>query len=129
MAEIKKRELLVLMIISLGITFSMCNPDRRKVERHSNIPEHAVWYGGIDGGVWITVSEYDSINTFAIKVYNENDGSLWNSGLYRLNKECSKEKLGYEEIRKQIEGYDGERILLRKINNGKYCSLEPLSSQ
>lgn len=115
----------VLVILSI-ITFSKCNSNTEAPKRLENIPLEAQWYGGADGGAWITVQESEMTNTFTIKIYNEFNGSLWTEGLFKISDNCSNKLFTKEDITKNINAFDGTRIFLTQSQNGKYCSLEPI---
>jgi hypothetical protein len=113
--------------LMLSLFFTMCsNNPVKPPERHSAIPKEAIWYGGADGGAWITVNEGDSINLFKVKVYNENDGSLWADVIFTVSNNCSDTVLNVEGVRQSINFYDGEIIGLTNIRKGKYCGLVPV---
>jgi len=49
-------------------------------KRPSDVPNDAIWAGGIDGGVWYIISSQKRIaNVWAIKIYKDN-GSPWVRG-------------------------------------------------
>ncbi len=110
------------IIVVMFVT--MCNVATKPPERKSNIPSEAQWYGGKDGGVWIVVSSSHRPNSFNVVVYNENNGNVIVKGLYRASAECSNGNLTVEEVRKYINAFDGEKILLQKIKQDRYCTLE-----
>jgi hypothetical protein len=105
---------------------SACKLGNFPPERKDNIPEESRWYGGSDGGVWILISSANFPNQYKVVVYFEN-GSIWSNGLYQVCKYCQTDSMNIEEIKNNIEAFDGEAIILRTIKQGKYCTLLPVA--
>lgn len=117
----------ITLLIGIAIYFLVItNNSATAPERHSSIPQEAIWYGGPDGGTWVIVNEGDSINTFKIKVYNESNGSLWADGVFTISENCSDTVLRVEDVRKLIEGFDGKNLILSEIKQAKHCTLVPV---
>lgn len=117
----------ITLLIGLAIYFLMITSDNATApERHSSIPNEAIWYGGSDGGSWVIVNEGDSTNTFKIKVYNESNGSLWTDGVFTISENCSNTILSVEDVRRSINGFDGKNLILSEIKLAEHCTLVPL---
>lgn len=116
-----------LIIIATILTLFSCSADHDKVkpqERPKNIPEQAFWVGGTDGGNWYVVEHvHNHKNNAFIKVYNDTDGSLIASKRFVLVCPIDNQQL-IDNLQEQINGYDGEKILLRSSNNKKACWLQ-----
>jgi hypothetical protein len=76
--------------------------------RHSNVPESAVWAGGVDGGSWIDCRFDDQGNVARCSIYDESTGELVAQGVF-----SSTDDEGAKAARKyEFGGYDGQRIFL-----------------
>jgi hypothetical protein len=123
-----------IIYIILGLTcllfFTMCKQEVKPPERQKNISKEARWYGGQDGGCWIKIDSTEIPNQYDVVVYFENDGEIWDKGIFEMCKECNNKYQSIEEIRSDIGAFDGEIVLLNKIYKNKYsCSLEKLKVQ
>lgn len=115
----------IIVLITL-VLFVMCNSKTKAPERHANVPMEAIWYGGSDGGNWIIVDESTTNNHFKLRIYNDFTGELNRDEIFILNKACSELKFDADSICKYINAYDGERLILSVIREGKHCYLTPL---
>ncbi len=85
------------------------------------IPENAFWIGGADGGNWYLIDNvHDHRNNAIIKVYNDNDGSLIVSKRFILICPSDNQTL-IEELKEEIAGFDGEKILIKSPNGKQPC--------
>ena len=117
----------ILSVIVFLLTISACSIKRDDIKapiRLSNIPEKAFWVGGTDGGNWFYVEDvHKHGNNAIIKIYNDNDGSLIVSKKFILV--CPADnQMFIEDLQKQINAFDGERILLESKNDKKACFLQ-----
>ncbi|WP_100759710.1 hypothetical protein [Leptospira wolffii] len=106
----------------LAIFIINCSPTLEPT-RLDAIPADAIWYGGSDGGCWITVGNAKLMNQYKITVYDENSGEIWEKGVFKFNRKCSMSKMNKVDILSLISGFDGHRILL-KHKREKDCYLE-----
>ena len=94
-------------------------------ERVGKIPKEAFWVGGIDGGQWYLTETIDAKGkTIHFKIYNDYNGNLETDKIFKLN--CDNDaSIKWENIKEQINSFDGRKIFLTTINNdGKYCYFE-----
>lgn len=117
---------IVIIIVTIVTLFS-CSADHDKVKapkRPKNIPEQAFWVGGTDGGNWFVVEDVHihKSNAF-IKVFNDSDGSLIASKRFILVCPIDNQQL-IDNLQEQINGFDGEKILLKSSGNKKNCWLQ-----
>lgn len=102
-------------------------------ERLSNIPEGAIWKGGVDGGNWYyLLGKQDSI--YKIEIYNDYNGESFNKDLFNNEKnfviceECKGQIDTVSNILQHISYYGGDKIYLNfNDKNNKLCYLELLS--
>ena len=116
----------VLIVIIFGCIIYYYNKSERIVsnaERHSSIPIEAIWYGGADGGVWAVIKQNDTLNNFNVLVFNEFDGSLLESGVYKINQNCFDMVLNVKNLQELIIGFDGTSFILSNERNGRNCIL------
>ena len=92
-------------------------------ERPNNIPQNAIWYGGKEGGVWIKIDNSSKPNSFYLEMYNDHTGELEDKGDYFV-KDCSNKQFSLNEISKLISAFDGEKVILTEIEQGRNCYLE-----
>jgi hypothetical protein len=116
-----------LIFIAFLLATSACSSNhdgRKEPVRVKGIPEKAFWVGGADGGSWFLVEDVHSHrNNAVIKVYNDNDGSLIASKRFLLV--CpSESQVLIEDLNNEINGFDGERILLKSPNGKEGCWLQ-----
>ena len=97
---------------ALVVWISGCGETERS--RPVNVPETAVWKGGIDGGVWV---EFVSVTSTIVNanIFSEND-QIWERGLFKKKGNCD---LSESEIIDSIIGFDGSRLL-----TDKHCSFD-----
>src|SRR5690349_19245620 len=110
----------LLIFIAFVFTASACSlkQDKQKEpERVKGIPEKAFWVGGADGGNWYLVEDVNSHKNMAsIKIYNDNNGSLITSRRFILVCHSGNQEF-INDLNMQINGFDGERILLKSSKN------------
>lgn len=117
----------ILKVVVFLLTISSCSiyqDEGKEPARVNGIPEQAFWVGGVDGGNWFLVDKvHDHRNNALIKVYNDNDGSLIVSKRFMLI--CSADnQILIEDLQKQINGFDGEKILLKSPIGKMGCWLQ-----
>ena len=116
-----------LIFIASLLTLFSCSTKHDKSKQHGqlkNIPEKAFWVGGTDGGNWFLVEEvHNHKNNATIKVYNDIDGSLIISKRFLLICPIDNQQL-IDNLQEQINGFDGEKILLKSHNDKKACWLQ-----
>lgn len=96
----------------LMILISSCRDAERL--RPVNVPQSAIWKGGVDGGVWV---EFVSVNATTINanIFFEN-GGIWERGIFKKNGNCD---IAESEIVEEIIGFDGNSLLTYK-----HCSFD-----
>lgn len=93
-------------IFILVIIFS-CNSNERK--KPDNVPQKAIWKGGVDGGCWVLFESVTDDTIEAIIFYQ--DGQFWKKGLFRKIGDCNFETVN---IINEISGFDGESLTTEK---------------
>ena len=63
-----------------------CDETQLLPERPTNVPESAVWGGGVDGGSWLVCKLRKERSAYACEIYWDSDGTLWAKGTYLLRK-------------------------------------------
>jgi len=63
-----------------------CDKTQLLPERPTNVPESAVWGGGVDGGSWLVCKPRKERYAYACEIYWDSDGTLWAKGTYLLRK-------------------------------------------
>ena len=125
----KPAKILILFCVILAFTgiFLIFNnkPNVTVPSRLSNIPAHAIWAGGSDGGIWYQIIDVLSTNSFKIKLYNDMTGELEVDTIFILNADCPIQELDSSKLLKSIDGYDGEKIILNFPDTGRLCFLMP----
>lgn len=115
-----------LFYIAFWLVVSSCSFNRVRIKepvRVKGIPEKAFWVGGPDGGNWYLAEDAHDRNNVSLKVYNDQDGGLIISKRFILV--CPVDnQMPVDDLRSQIDGFDGKRIFLRSRNGKKYCYLE-----
>lgn len=126
MVVIKKNKVkIALLSFSIFLTCCFSNVEKQHV-RNKCIPENTVWVGGSDGGVWVSVDKTSINNAFFIKIYNEQDGTLWGEGKFILDENCCVQSITPFEIKRNLEAWTGQNFLLNIIGKDKrYCQLYP----
>jgi len=102
-------------------------------EKLSNIPDGAIWKGGVDGGYWYyLLGKQDSI--YKIEIYIDYNGESYNKEIlnnekdFVICKECKGSLDTISNIYQHIYSNSGERIYLDIFDkNKKRCYLELLS--
>lgn len=114
----------ILGFIFLLLSCSQAREEKVEPIHLSNIPEKAFWAGGVDGGNWYFVEYiHDHRNNAIIKIYNDNDGSLIVSKRFTLICPSDNQTL-IDDLKKQIKGFDGEKIYLKSPNEKAGCYLQ-----
>jgi hypothetical protein len=113
-----KQVILISFYFHLALLLASCNfqNDANNVvipEKQLGIPQEAFWIGGSDGGAWFIIDSLNSENQSAlIKIYNDNSGDLIESRYFKLS--CtSVNAVDWNDIKNEIDGFDGHRILLK----------------
>ena len=116
----------ICMVVAL--LFGCSHNQVKAPKRPENVPEAAEWYGGTDGGAWSVVRKVPSEHHFNLEVYSDHNGLVWAKGVFKLNPECSNEKVyTVDEIRNSISAWTGETMLLKiKGSSDRLCSLVPV---
>lgn len=79
-------------------------------KRPANVPLTAVWTGGAEGGTWIDCRNIpNQTNLFLCTIYNDYDGEVIDSALFRIDGE----QISLEELKSLIRFYDGHKIVLK----------------
>lgn len=115
----------LLLVVFISFLFTMCRTSTKSSPKPSSIPPEAVWYGGQDGGHWMVVKKGNDKNAFYISIYNDFTGEIEKETLFSLSKSCCDLGFNIDSIYKHINAYDGERVLLSIIKEGKSCYLKP----
>jgi hypothetical protein len=115
-------------VIAFLLAISACSINRdEKIElvRAKGVPENAFWIGEADGGNWYLIEYiHDHRNNAVIKIYNDIDGSLIVSKRFILICPADNSQMFIEDLKDQISGFDGEKILLKSPNNKPACYLQ-----
>ncbi len=105
-------------IIFIILVIFSCVKEKNKggiefMQRPKNVPEGAIWAGGVDGGVWIYIKE-KGIQMYYAEIYTDVTGYLWYKGNFKLKQSDS--TITIEKIKNNLSGYDGELIFLTISN-------------
>lgn len=116
-----------LIFISILFFFSFCsdkNDTLKAPERIVGIPDQAFWIGGPDGGNWYYVEYiHPHRNNAIIKIYNDRDGELIVSKRFILI--CPEDSPSLiDSLQKQINAFDGDKILLYAPPGKSACFLQ-----
>jgi hypothetical protein len=115
-----------LLILSLANGCSNKNESvmsRSPEEMPANVPKDAVWVGGADGGVYVSVTKpVDTApDIYRAHIFHEN-GESWYQGEIVLTPQGSKPLILHDE--NQFSGWDGDTLYL---SDGRYLkSKEPV---
>jgi len=109
------------IVFSLILVLARCS-DRQdigqKPEKINGIPTQAFWVGGQDGGTWFVIDSVDSkTRRIVARVYNDQTGDLIANKEYNLT--CSSVIINWTDLKQQIKGYDGNKILLTANSKDK----------
>lgn len=118
------RDILSILII-IFLWTSCSTTDTGEPTRIKGIPENTFWVGGQDGGQWFEIKEIDKESLTAdIAIYNENTGDLDADRQFKLK--CnSKSQFNLDNLKNEINGFDGQRILLKQLDKeDRNCFLE-----
>jgi len=119
-----QKRAICLMIFSVLTFFISCKDVTPKPpKRVAGIPEQATWAGGVEGGNWFEITKVVSVNTFKIRIYNDYSGNLEADTMFILNKDCLIKTIDSTGILENLEGYDGEKIILSFPKKEKKCFL------
>ncbi|MFW5971874.1 MAG: DUF4240 domain-containing protein [Bacillota bacterium] len=112
--------ILFLLLIGGPLKYIIINliAEPMPLERKNNISDSAIWYGGVDGGDWISCEDYNSNeNLFYCEIYNDNTGGLKYKGLFKYT---GNDTISLGKIKDKIIAFDGDNIYLDIIgDNGK----------
>lgn len=115
-----------LLIVSLALTgiilfwFSVRVPNKDELERLSNIPEAAVWKGGIDEGFWFDVVDVNAEKkTYHIKIYNDYKGELVMDADFAKQDSCNTEYPLNKSILEYVSYFEFDKIVMVKDCNLK----------
>lgn len=118
------KTLIIIVTIFKLFSCSTKHDNTKQPSQLQNIPEKAFWVGGTDGGNWFLVEEvHNHKNNAIIKIFNDIDGSLIASKRFLLICPADNQQL-IDNLEEQINGFDGEKILLKSLNNKKACWLQ-----
>lgn len=112
----------VVMIVVLLI-FCKTTTNVQPPKKLENIPNQAVWRGGVDGGRWFLIDKVLSDTSVKMKIYNELTGELLIDSIFTLDENCINNRIDSQTLLSQISMYDGEKILLNTTKNDMYCTL------
>jgi hypothetical protein len=101
---------------------------RTEHRRMGKVPPDAIWIGGKDGGIWYKVNKALPDNQFDISVYNDQNGELEISSIFKLDTTCLDVKLDSVDLLKHIDAFDGEAINLDINSHSKLCMMIPEQS-
>ena len=93
--------------------------------RIGQVPPDAIWVGGQDGGSWFKVNQVLPNSQFKISVYNDQNGQLLITSVFKMDTTCVGVNLDSADLLKHINAFDGTRVLLNIDNHGISCSLVP----
>ena len=118
------RSVTISSFIILLLSCSQTREEKIEPKLLSNIPERAFWIGGVDGGNWYVIDYiHDHRNNAIIKIYNDNDGSLIVSKRFMLICPSDNQTL-LDDLKEQIQSFDGEKIYLKSPNEKSSCYLQ-----
>lgn len=106
-----KSNFLHTVTLSLAITISGCDisvSTNESPTRPDNIPASAIWTGGADGGVFVSISTGQN-KGYHLQVFHEN-GDVWYEGSAHLKPENANLPLPIQA--KELEGWDGTTLFL-----------------
>jgi hypothetical protein len=120
----QRRILNAIVLVAIISSCSVKQEQKNEPMRAKGIPEKAFWVGGTDDGNWYLVEDIHSHkNNATIKVYNDLDGSLIVSKRFVLV--CSADnQIWIEDLKQQINCFDGKKILLKSPNGKMPCYLQ-----
>lgn len=101
---------LTIFVCLLFVVNSFISVEVSAPERPKNVPESAVWFGGVDGGQFIDVFLDDS-NLFFVNIYSDFNGEIWDSGYFEYHGATS--SISIDEIKNNLDWYDGSTIKLK----------------
>ncbi len=115
------KKIYFISIVLVMVVLYGCSKSEIEKTKLDNVPDSAIWAGGVDGGNWFYCQEYDEAYKYKCTVYNDYNGAILAVGdfLFR-KKQWSKEKRDViyfdVESRQEIEYsfFDGTTIFLKK---------------
>lgn len=117
-----KSTILILIIV---LWTSCKTADKLEPEKIAGIPLNTFWVGGQDGGQWYEIKKInkDSL-TVELVIYNDNTADIEVEQKFKLK--CNSEKdFSWGNLKDEINGYDGQRIILKHTDKeGQNCYFE-----
>lgn len=131
MKEVRKELRIVRIIIRSTITvasillvvFFVRNYRVRVPAPLPNVPVSAMWIGGSDGGSWFELLRTPTPTSFKMRIYHDYTGEIVADTVFILNRDCQLDDLDSTTLMGYIEGYDGERIMLKGVGGERGCYL------
>ena len=96
-----------IVVVTVMVWTLSCRETGR--QRPVNVPQSAVWKGGIDGGVWVEFVSVTSTTVHA-NIFFEN-GEIWEQGVFKKRGNCY---IAESEVVEEIIGFDGSSLLTYK---------------
>ena len=114
----------IILFFAFLLSCSTIIEKKREAVRLKGIPEKVFWIGGVDGGNWYSIDYiHDHKNNAIIKIYSDSDGSLIVSKRFLLICPSDNQML-IDDLKEQIQGFDGEKIYLKSPNEKAGCYLQ-----
>lgn len=112
------------LILLFFVIFISCKYSESVIPiKPQKIPKIAFWVGGSDGGNWYVVKNINSHrNSALISIYNENGDLIISKKFFVMCSEHNQTLL--TNLEKQINAFDGNKILLIDKANKKSCWLQ-----
>jgi hypothetical protein len=102
--------LLIILYIFFCLDFDM---KEVRLERPKTVPKSAVWAGGIDGGYWFDLVEFEmKPKEFKFIIYNESTGDIYLQDSFVITDNCKKIPLNILVL-DEINYYANSQIVLK----------------
>jgi hypothetical protein len=124
MIQVGVFSLLAVVGIGLGLYWLTRQPCPTP-KRPRGVPPSAAWVGGCDGGQWVAIDAV-SVGRYLVALYHSGYGDKEKEGWYELTSDCETKDLTPGQLLEQIQGYDGESLLVRGKWVGDSCRLAPV---
>lgn len=118
------RHLFAILLVVVCVGCSYNTQELKDTLRPPNVPDSAFWVGGLDGGNWYVVhSVHDHRNSAIISVYAE-DGKFIVRKNFSIICRVDRPIVWIKELKSQINGYDGEKILITAPTGTEVCWMQ-----
>lgn len=118
------KQLFTIILIGICIACSFNKQMAIAPPRPASVPESAFWIGGHESGNWYVVhSVHDNRNNAIISVYGE-DGELKVKKNFIVICRLDKPIVWINDLKFQINGYDGEKISLFAPTGEEICWMQ-----